>query len=717
MFYTENHDDMKKSQRKNIKLFLKAGLALQLSCYAQLSFADSRFEFLPATEYLEVKAKDFSDPEFSKQSLSDEMLSATSGIGLESFFGEEKPLEELLKWSADPHRYISTSEVMPLQVASEESKKLEIKTLEIRIENHNVSFYPEKLFLDSVGQNVEVKITSDDPSVGVFVRDQNIVAWDNKKIRALTEGKTELLVTNASFFGALEIHVAADNVETLPRVKLTNPASHLQDLKIPEGLSTIDDLVQETVQKDDLAQISSSGDFKSASNSAKDLKIPKEITEVSETLTRKVNLSKKIEKSKVFDLTLRFVDERSLVALKQYFPAGKLRIHVQGTEYIGTANELGFVTIKDVPRHSHFFVTYDDPAGVYQAGVSEVSTSNIVSAEQTVFVRRVQNLDQIGQSLGLEKDASQASFCGQVLDGDEKSMPVKNMAVTIDSKHLGPFYVNSYGFFSKETYVTGDDGQFCFYKTDAGPVNINFFRGQEYVTSAIVHVAAGRHTEEKFFINDRAILQSNLVLAASAHDQLNNNFLISSKRTLVDGARVVSLGSSEDFVRMDEGLMESPRSTFRFKDATFTFTQSGEFEEMIFKQDPKNLPAEQVTLVYPKGFIEDMSVYAQSYQEQNLGSIVFEHGLLEGQGDQPIRTYLIDDQGKSFGEGWMYADGAVSKGMFFNVPFGHYTVMVYSQDGRWLASDTVPVYSGTGSYIRTGSREVISDQSRLQSQE
>lgn len=139
---------------------------------------------------------------------------------------------------------------------------------------------------------------------------------------------------------------------------------------------------------------------------------------------------------------------------------------------------------------------------------------------------------------------------------------------------------------------------------------------------------------------------------------------------------------------------------------SYVLAQASEFEPALYRlaADAANTP--QVITALPRGFIEDMSVYAQIAHDATMGAVVVEHGQMAGQGQDPITMRLIDDRGFVVGDLWIYSDAPVSRAVIFNVPPGQYSLIVETNNKYWLASETVTVFSETTSLVQTGARVV-----------
>ena len=166
-------------------------------------------------------------------------------------------------------------------------------------------------------------------------------------------------------------------------------------------------------------------------------------------------------------------------------------------------------------------------------------------------------------------------------------------------------------------------------------------------------------------------------------------------------------------MQLDHSIAGSQDGLTSFNERVFYLSQASEFEATLYsfsasRGSMSHEDENHITPLFPRGFVEDMSVLAEQPFDPFSGALVIEHGEVIGQEeDEYINIRLVDSNGQNVSQAVDFSgSGKDVRRLFLNVEPGLYTVMVETADGFWLASDTAMVYSETLSYIRTGSSVV-----------
>jgi hypothetical protein len=170
----------------------------------------------------------------------------------------------------------------------------------------------------------------------------------------------------------------------------------------------------------------------------------------------------------------------------------------------------------------------------------------------------------------------------------------------------------------------------------------------------------------------------------------------------VEQTDIYAVGSGQLMVPVDEGIMTTPTPVLPVKGRIWTVSASSDFETSIQAVSVKAPLAKQISTLIPNGFMEDMSVFAQTHFNRDQGGVVVEHGNLTDVSADGTKMRLVDAFGRDVGDGWYFADKPVSKAVFFNVPPGVYALVIETSSGHWIAADTVMVYSEAVSFAKTG---------------
>ena len=558
-------------------------------------------------------------------------------------------------------------------------------------------------------EDLSRKVILDDRLAGVelslFVRDPSIVFWDDKTGHLIgkKEGRTEVFVVTPGRISIIEASVNSSAGKQVP-INEQSPLAiasqnrvNVNSVKIPSSLISLDGL-----------DVAASKGTMSAAGSALASQVPDLVVE-NETakigpqgLVTGSQIVRAKAKATFENIKIKIVDDRSITGGVNY-PIGGVRVKVAGTEFSELTNGLGEVEIRDVPSGARLLLDISDSRGYIMPQLTEIVADREGIARsmlQTIIVRRFASLDLTARSGGVVQDMQKSSLCGRVA---RRQTAAVGVFVNLDTTAAGPFYFNKYGFVDLRMSATGPSGQFCFFNVEPGPVAIGFNSGSsDEQLAAVVGAAAGRHTEESFDLAEARHVSTTLTTIATANEQLGADESRASRRDIVDQADVYAVGSGQLMVPVDAGVLTTAAAVLPMKGRVWTVSASADFETSVQAVAVKAPASRQVSTLIPNGFISDMSVFAQTTHNMDNGSVVVEHGNFQGLGSESVKLRLVDVLGRDVGDGWYFADQPVSKAIFFNVPAGVYALVVETENGHWIAADTVMVYSESVSFAKTG---------------
>jgi hypothetical protein len=553
---------------------------------------------------------------------------------------------------------------------------------------------PESLAFTQIGQSAAITMQARVTGLSVFVRDQHIVRLDKNgaELVAMSRGQTELYV------------VASGKMYIVP-VTVQDDAKRW-DLQVPDALVSLDGLfhgqqqsaVYPNVDQATVAAVAASDDAPSLQDSI--AQTTRSLAEAdSETQRYGADTATLTYKPVTFQL----VDERSAPAQGRVYPVANAEVHLIGTEFVARTDATGHLTIRDMPANSRFLVRIDDPAGGVQPEIAELWTKS----EKDTGVQRLRTLrtftyDAYGQIAGAVPDAALGSLCVTLSDKDQERAPAAGIAVDLDVEAEGPYYTNSLGLLDRGARATGPDGRVCFFNVPPGPVAMSAFEGETFLATVPFGTFQGRHVEQDVLLGDERVLRTRLAAMATAHEQLGADIRLANSYKTIDMIDLIPLGANgSPMMQLAPGLVSTSDAVLPSAGRLRAFSQAAEFEPAVYTYSLDR--RDNVTPLLPRGFVEDMSIYAQVVHDPSLGSVLVEYGQSAGvDTGEGLSMRLVDAQGQDVGDGWYFADTPVTKAIFFNVPAGVYALLVETRDGYWLAADTVSVYNETVSYTRLG---------------
>ncbi len=428
-------------------------------------------------------------------------------------------------------------------------------------------------------------------------------------------------------------------------------------------------------------------------------------------------------------MEIQVVDDRTNPEEGRVYPVNDASIKVIGTNYSVKTDVKGRASLRGIPRNSSILVSVDDPLDRVKPGVFELSGSqHQVSSENLKITKlkmmRLFTLNGFAEIAGLVQESTSSSLCGTIKSYEaqvKRLLAREFVSMKVDTRSDGVFYFNKFGFLDRSLSFTSSNGRFCIFNLEPGPASLSFFEqtgnGQESLTATIpISLFAGRHLEQDFDLSSsikEEIFKTRLATAATAQEQLSSNREDADRLRPVDYIDLIPFGESTPLILHEDGIVKNGGSLTIHGNKIQLFSDAAEFEPTIYSFDiignitrssrsRKGIP---LTTLLPRGFIEDMALYAQVALDLMLGSVFVEFGDIEGSSNSlPIKISLFNEMGQSVGDAWHYKDRPFSKALFFNVPPGIYVVFVETSDETWLAAQTVTVFNQTVSYVSLGSK-------------
>ena len=474
------------------------------------------------------------------------------------------------------------------------------------------------------------------------------------------------------------------------------------DLKVPDALVSLDGIFKGDASSISSARASFSPDLGGGSASA--ISLRDSIVQTEKALADEAQASREItldRRQVQYDsLSIQLIDDRSNPKMGRIYPAANVDVRLVGTELKARTDATGHVTIRDVPRGSRFQIRLDDPAALLRPGLAEVESKDGVARIRMMRSFVFEALQNIIQSA---QDMSRGSYCGIVVDATAEDAPVPGVRIALDVPHEGPFYFNRYGFPDRSQAATGADGRFCYVNVLSGPAALTLTEvssGAELAT-VTVPIHSGRHVEDEITIGNDRTLQTRLFTMASASEQLSGDQPGTGRFTPVDMVDLIPLGTDTPMEQVASGVVKTGEPLAGSSGRVRALVRAAEFESGLYQYSQASETF--LTPLIPRGFVEDLALYAQVTHDSEQGAVLVAFGHPKDV-ESAVNLRLLDQYGRDVGDGWYFSDAPLTKAMFFNVPPGIYTVLVETKDRYWLAADSVYVYNETVSYMNLGSQ-------------
>lgn len=695
---------------------------------------------LPVAEFLRKTSPRYQEPfevADEKKEVTEDQEEELPVTPLSSILLEDETDEDML---AEQHRNSDQN-----FDENDTRSKLSIKVSPNHKNSFDILIKPNVLTFQKEGELISLSIEGVDSqdSLSIFVRDPSILKWSpaNQSFTALKAGSTEIYVHLRDTLQILPATVGLGSTLTEPKpIKLAaipleeeDKSDKANDEEQEQGSTgkPIDLLIQKKpvlLSEKDERSGENSGDNGEHVKGDHVERMPR-----SKQAGESVDLALTSKSASYPHLQIQVIDDRSTPG-RDIYPVSGVSVSFVGTGISAITDNRGFIQTDSIPSQSKILVRVEDPQGHFQPSIAEISSSPLSNSTgndsdqvplQHVKVMRTFTYEHLLELAGVSGEASGASLCGLVYE--KPGIPFKDGNISIlgggsSGDEASALYFNSTGFLDPSQTKTGNSGRFCFFNLQEGALVLRFTDAKGKSTSVPFVVYEGVVQERTFDLSGFNELRSQAVLRANVSERESGESL--SRKLLVDEPDLTLLlvgGSSMTFKQTEESSFSGKAPRVEKNSASYYLSEGPELESSIYQL---RVQEEQVsstpTPIFPRGFIENMSVYTHSVQEPSRGSVLVEHGLWNnlvhnkaGQGTEAdLKIGLFDPYGKEVYLPDQYSYPQTKKfdsTLFLNVPPGLYSVVVEDQEGNIHAMDTVLVYSETLSYINTGNTFQVLD--------
>ena len=597
------------------------------------------------------------------------------------------------------------------------NKTNESLVLEIKITPSGLSFAPGRLEFTKVGQAAAIRLDRGIGDLALFVRDEKTLGLRREinQLSALKVGATEVYAFSSGRMYIIPVTVRGDSRQNnwdihvpdnlislngvVPAAMANANYSGLEAATTPLQVDNVDN------HEADSTALSDSSEPPSRELVLKTPSLSESVAETTQAMARQTAEAQRFYRAKdevgYHTVTLQLIDDRSDPEGGKIYPVVGANVHVMGTEFVGKTDATGHLTIKDMPKKSRFLVRVDDPNDTVRSALAELPTQK----DGVVRLRLLRNLifDGLSGIAGTVQKAGLGSYCGTVSEkaSGRNHAPVSGVEVRLDMPAEGPFYFNQYGFLDRAMGSTGPDGRFCYFNATPGPAGLSLYRGDIALMTQPVAVFAGTHVEDELTLGNVRSLSVQLTSMATAQEQLSNDSAAAQAYKHVDMVDIIPFGTDTPMMQVGPGQVATQDPVPLTHGRQRVYARAAEFEPVVYTYNADDV--QKVVPLIPRGFIEDMSIYAQVGHDSTLGAVLAEYSAPNGASKETIAMRLIDQSGADVGDGWYFSDAPLTKAIFFNVPAGTYNLQVQTRDGYWLGSDTVIVYNETTSFVQLGS--------------
>lgn len=500
--------------------------------------------------------------------------------------------------------------------------------------------------------------------IEVYPRDDTIVKWDRARgsLTAVNAGATEIIFIIAGKLHILPIQTRESETRELVQ-EIQTPAD---DLQLPE-ITSLDNLPSgHSMHGETLTSLRRPVARKNAKEGR--------------FVRRKASISYR-------DIEIQLVDVRS--GPDTIYPIGGLQVRLTGSTLQLRTDSRGLVRAGDVPANSRIMVTFSDPQGRYVAGAQEIFVRPDVRRYRIIALRDLA-LTTMNTITGQAQDQRLASMCGAMdVEGD--------YTVEVDAPAAGVYYFNHIGLLDPRLRTTAAHTRFCVLNVDPGPLTVFVSdRDERRVGMFTVGLLAGHHTEERFTLAAnspfRTWVAASTEIYLPAAAQIKDN-------SIVDFVQMRMIGEDDYLTKVEDGLLEFLSPDYH-RDRSFILAHDAEFESVLYQILPRQKPS--TIPLFPRGFVESMALLAEEVYDPAKGAVVVEHGKVTGQGENVVLLRLIDQNGVDV-RGNSFQEDEITRGVFLNLAYGVYQLIVQTREGEWLSAQTLMVYDETTSWIRTGS--------------
>jgi len=570
-----------------------------------------------------------------------------------------------------------------------------------------LSVQPAEVVFPRSGASVEFSVdelsgANHDKAIQIYPRDPALLHWD-AKARILTATanhvRTELYIARA---GQL---VVVPVVTGTPAALPVNVASNRQQLALPPELVR---LPAPGLSKHAMLAMGESGskDHMEGAAGAIGIHASKEDAARSgdDAAAQEVKLRRVSSPAARSSLRLKLTDDRTPSNGERAYPVSAAQVYVAGAEFSSTSDAHGVVALSDLPAGSSLLIASNDPSGTYvrTAAMVDIPAAQKGAAlyQRELIVPRAFAFDAWTRMAGLVQDPALGSMCldfvGKAVDG---------IRAQLDVKSQGPFHFNRDGVLDHTASATLEAGRICWFNIDPGPVNVSAWRADRQVMASEFAVLAGRHTHEKVrLVPDVHGFHVQFARESAAHEQLGGDAAV-QRYVLEDEQEAVLVATTQKLFSTGNQTQGVGSQTATEGGSAVVYLDSPDFEPAIYRVGSGNGISRDISVLpaVPRGFVQDMAVFAQQSQEFTAGSVLVEFSPRQGQGTEKIEFRLVNEYGHDVTEPWVFSDMPLTKAMFFNVPPGVYSLIIESKTGGWHGAETVSVYGEALSVVQSGS--------------
>ena len=568
-----------------------------------------------------------------------------------------------------------------------------------------LSVQPQQIALARSGASVEILIdeiagSRARDSVQIYPRDAALLHWD-PVTRTLTatasHARTEIFVARSGQLVVVPVVLGMQGQRVAGTGKngLALPPELVRLPEVPvNGAAAIARLPA----GDDNSAVSSALEETGTSINSSKEEADKAAADVA---VREVKLRRAAMKVSRRSLKINLTDERTSTQGAAAFPVPGAQVYVAGAEFSSISDAHGSVNLLDIPAGARLLVSTNDNAGNYvrSAAMVELAAGGGGAIVRNIVVPRSAIFDTWLRMTGAAQDAGLGSLCLDFSGPD-----VNGIHARIDVKGQGPWYFNRDGVIDHNATSTSGSGRVCWFNIDPGPVNVSAWQSDRQVMATEFPVLAGRHTHERVkLLPELTGIHVQFARETAAHEQLGGNDAL-ARYVVEKEQEAVLVATTQQLFASGSGTQGVGSSVAAAGGSSVVYLDSADLESAIYRVRGSD-KGEMINVLpgLPRGFVQDMAVYAQQSQDFTEGAVLVEFAALQGQGSGKIDIHLVNEYGQHVAEPWVFSDMPVTKAIFFNVPPGMYSVIVESASSGWLAAEAVSVYGEATSVVQAGS--------------
>ncbi len=566
-----------------------------------------------------------------------------------------------------------------------------------------LSVQPPRINLPRNGSSVEFMIDElaghgSRDAVQIYPRDAALLHWDpvsRTLTSTATNTRTEVFVARSGQLVVVPVVLGAPG----PGIQV---ASNFKNgLALPPELVRLPDesrngAISRLPVGDDIAEDGSAPDTAGTSINSSRAEAEEAAADVA---GREVKLRRAAMKISRRSLKINLTDDRAASQGTAAFPVAGAQVYVAGAEFSSVTDAHGTVNLLDIPAGSRLIVSTNDSSGYYvrSAAMVDVPAGSGGQVVRTIVVPRSAAFDSWLHMTGAAQDAGLGSLCLDFAGSD-----VNGIHARIDVKGQGPWYFNRDGVIDHA--ANSGSGRVCWFNIDPGPVNVSAWQSDRQIMAAEFPVLAGRHTHERVkVLSEVSGIHVQFAREPAAHEQLGGHDAL-ARYSLDRDQEAVLVATTQQLFASGSGTQGVGSSALAPGGSAVVYLDSSDLEPAIYRtRASEKSDVINVLPGLPRGFVQDMAVFAQQTQDFTEGAVLVEFAALQGQGSGKIDIHLVNEYGQHVAEPWIFSDMPVTKAMFFNIPPGMYTVIVESASSGWLAAEAVSVYGEATSVVQAGS--------------